>query len=297
MSDIITLPQVLNAHLKQEESAFFIFKHLTDRPAVKNKLLLQQNLISFLQNGEKVIHFGDKVQVINNEQIALLSSGNCLTTEKLSNEQKYCSILFFFDNSALTNFFVKYSSIIDELKLKKVPLNEPFVVFPKDNFIRHFIQSLDFILQNKSANINAVMQLKFEEFMLYLLEKHPETLLSFQGAKKEEYSDFEIKSAVEQNITANLTNEELAFLCNTSVSTFKRRFVKLYNTSPNQYFIQRKMEMAAILLMKNEHPSEVFFKVGYENHSSFSQSFKQYFGISPKHYQQQNIERLPIVFD
>lgn len=293
MSDIIALPQVFISNVKTEDLTFFIFKHLTNTQAVKNKLLLQQNLISFLQNGEKVLHYGDKTQVINNEQIALLSSGNCLTTEKLSNDQKYCSILFFFDNSALTNFFIKYTSIIDEMKLKKASLNEPFVVFHKDDFIRHFIESLDFILSNKSPNINAILQLKFEEFMLYLLEKNPETLLSFQGAKKEEYSDFEIKKAVELNITGNLTIEELAFLCNTSISTFKRRFVKLYHTSPSQYFIQRKMEIAATLLMKNENPSEVFFKVGYENHSSFSQSFKQFFGISPKQYQQQNLNVFP----
>lgn len=293
MSDIIVLPQVFISNVKTEDLTFFVFKHLTNTQAVKNKLLLQQNLISFLQNGEKVLHYGDKTQVINNEQIALLSSGNCLTTEKLSNDQKYCSILFFFDNSALTNFFIKYTSIIDEMKLKNASLNEPFIVFYKDDFIRHFIQSLDFILSNKSPNINAIMQLKFEEFMLYLLEKNPETLLSFQGAKKEEYSDFEIKKAVELNITGNLTIEELAFLCNTSISTFKRRFVKLYHTSPSQYFIQRKMEIAATLLMKNENPSEVFFKVGYENHSSFSQSFKQFFGISPKQYQQQNLNVYP----
>ena len=47
------------------------------------------------------------------------------------------------------------------------------------------------------------------------------------------------------------------------------------------------MEIAASLLLQNENPSEVFYKIGYESHSSFSQSFKQIYGISPKQFQQQ----------
>ncbi|WP_374755933.1 helix-turn-helix domain-containing protein [Emticicia agri] len=86
----------------------------------------------------------------------------------------------------------------------------------------------------------------------------------------------------------NLTLEELAFLCNTSLSTFKRRFMKLYGMPPNKWILQRRMEKAAHLL-KNYHirTSEVFYQVGYENHSSFSQSFKHTFGKTPKEYQTQ----------
>jgi AraC-like DNA-binding protein len=58
---------------------------------------------------------------------------------------------------------------------------------------------------------------------------------------------------------------------------------------PSQYFQQQKMEMAKTLLLQNENPGEVYYKVGYENHSSFSKSFKQVYGISPKQFQQQNM--------
>lgn len=38
-----------------------------------------------------------------------------------------------------------------------------------------------------------------------------------------------------------------------------------------------------------EKMPKVFHKVGYENHSSFSQSFKQTFGITPKEFQMQQL--------
>jgi AraC-like DNA-binding protein len=35
----------------------------------------------------------------------------------------------------------------------------------------------------------------------------------------------------------------------------------------------------------------VFEKVGYENHSSFTQAFKQQFNITPREYQEQKLTR------
>jgi len=166
---------------------------------------------------------------------------------------------------------------------------KPFVVFEKDEFIKTYITSLKLIQLKPATFSDKIIELKFEELMLHLLEKYPAETLSFQTKNQQEYTDFEIRKAVELNITNNLTLEELAFLCHTSVSTFKRKFIKLYNEIPSQYFLQQKMEIAKSLLLQNENPGEVFYKVGYENHSSFSQSFKQVYGISPTQFKQQNL--------
>ncbi|MFH6959127.1 helix-turn-helix domain-containing protein [Flavobacterium aquidurense] len=86
-------------------------------------------------------------------------------------------------------------------------------------------------------------------------------------------------------------------MCHTSVSTFKRKFVKIYNLAPSQYFLLQKIKMAELLLLQNENPSEVFYKVGYESHSSFSQSFKRVQGITPKEFQQRNVTVLQQLLD
>lgn len=286
MNDLITLPKIIFGNSEMPNRSFFIHKHQSNKQVLKNKILLQYNLISFLLTGEKILQYANKTTLINDNQIAILSSGNCLMTEKLSVEKNYCSTLFFFDDKSLTDFFIKYKTIIDKAQAEE--LNEPFVVLEKDHFIKHFIVSLEFVLQ-KSNPSQEILQLKFEEFMLYLLEKHPYVLFSFQKNNQDENVDFQIREAVEKNITNNISLTELAFLCNTSISTFKRKFVKLYNVPPSQYFLQKKMEVASLLLLNRELPSEVSYKIGYENPSSFSQSFKQVFGISPKQYQQQNL--------
>jgi len=268
---------------------FSIYDYASDKQAPRNKIFLPENLISLLEQGEKIVYYANNKTTITDNHFAILSSGNCLMTEKLPVNNSYRSTMLFFGNTALTTFFVKYASIINKISPKPDNEKKPFLVFEKDEFIRNYIASLKLIQQKPASFSDKIIELKFEELMLHLLEKYPNEILSFQTKNQEEYSDFEIRKAVELNITNNLTLEELAFLCHTSVSTFKRKFVKLYNETPSQYFLKQKMEIAKSLLLQNENPSEVFYKVGYENHSSFSQSFKQIFGISPKQFQQQNL--------
>ena len=271
----------------EDSDVLRIHSYVSDKKAQRNKIFLQQNLITLLEQGEKVVHYANKATTITDTQFAILSPGNCLMTEKLPVNNIYRSTMLFFDNAALTKFFIKYASIIDKFSLEFNKRKEPFLVFEKDAFVRNYISSLQFIQPQTSIFSSKMLALKFEEIMLHLLEKYPQEMLSFQIKNQEEYSDLEVRRAVEQNVTNNLTLEELAFLCRTSISTFKRRFLKLYNVAPSQYFLKRKIELAALLLLQNENPSEVFYKVGYENHSSFSQSFKKVHGISPKQFQQQ----------
>ncbi|MBT2622255.1 AraC family transcriptional regulator [Chryseobacterium sp. ISL-6] len=265
------------------------YSYISKEQAQRNKILLQENFINFLEKGEKVLHYANKATTITNAQFAILSSNNCLMTEKLSVDNEYRSTLFFFNDQALSHFFIKYDHIIKSISAYAEKVEEPFLVFEKDEFINHYILSLKLIQQKSSFVSTQMLQLKFEELMLYLLEKYPSAILSFQTRKMEEYSDIEIKKAVEKNLTNNLTLDELAFLCHTSISTFKRKFLRLYNVAPSKYFLQKKMEIATSLLLQNKNPSEVFYEVGYENHSSFSQSFKRIYGISPKQFQQQNV--------
>jgi len=268
---------------------FSIHHYVSDLKAVKSKIFLSQNIISFLEQGEKIVHYADSKTTITSDHFAILSSGNCLITEKLPVNNDYRSFMLFFDNAALMNFFVKYTTIISEISPKPNRIKKPFLVFEKDAIIRNYIDSLKLVQLKQESFSDKIIELKFEELMLHLLEKYPDEILSFQLKNQEENSDYNIRKAVELNITNNLTLEELAFLCHTSVSTFKRKFVKLYSSTPSQYFLHQKMDMAKALLLKNENPSEVFYKIGYENHSSFSKSFKQIYGISPKQFQLQNL--------
>jgi len=270
-------------------STFSIYDYVSSSHAPRNKIFLPQHLISLLEQGEKVVYYANSKTIITDNEFAILSCGHCLMTEKLPANNNYRSTMLFFDSTALTNFFIKYAAIINSISSKPDKVSQPFVVLAKDDFIRNYITSLKLIQSKPTSFSDKIIVVKFEELMLHLLDKYPNEILSFQKINQEEYSDFEIRKAVELNLTNNLTLDELAFLCHTSISTFKRKFVKIYNETPSQYFLQQKMKIAKSLLLQNENPSEVFYKIGYENHSSFSKSFKQVYGLSPKQFQKQDL--------
>ena len=139
----------------------------------------------------------------------------------------------------------------------------------------------------------AVRLLKLEELLLYLLHFDPERFRAIQIITKDR-EQLQIKKVVESHVGQLITVDELAFLCHMSTSTFKRRFSEIYDTTPQKWLLTRKLEMAAELLGSGgESPSGVYLKVGYQNHSSFSEAFRNHFGHTPTDFQQQRLNVVP----
>jgi AraC-like DNA-binding protein len=288
--DIINLPQDIFPGKKDILDDIIFHNYSAPFGSFKGKSILHRNAISLVLSGEKTMHFANQTVVINEDEFHFLSAGNCLVSMNLSHKKVFSSILIFFDNKTLANFYLKYNAQITEIKRKRKIHNEPYVAFKKDSFVLNFIASLKLLFRAGSTISTQMKHLKFEELMLHLLEAYPDKLLSFQTTQKDATDGLELRKVVETNIVNNITIEDMAFLCNISLSTFKRRFIKIYGTSPNKWILQKRMDIAKDLLQHhNEKPSEVFYKVGYENHSSFTKSFKQAFGITPKEFQLQQL--------
>lgn len=273
---------------KTEVEPVSISRYSSKVPSAKNRITLQQNLFSFLLEGEKTVYYAGTTVQIKPSQFLLLARGNCLMSEKTAAEGGgYESIMLFFDNKVLSDFFTRYPGVL-EIQNGKV-YEEPYLLFEKDEFLKNFIQSLSHIMaagQSVSANMLIV---KLYELLLYLGENYPGQLQKLRNMSQEEGDETLIRQAVTANINQPVTMEELAFLCHTSLSTFKRRFSKIFGTSPNKWLLEKRMQKAAQLLkQENCKASEIYYEVGYENLSSFIQSFKQVYGVTPKQYQLSN---------
>lgn len=288
-NDIINLPEDIPS-LNGEQSEEIIFHDYTAAGSGKGKSVLNKNAISLVISGEKTMHFADKTVYIKSDEFHFLSSGNCVASMDPSGKEPFRTILLFFDNKILSDFFIKYNHLTNSLQNTKKKFGQHYVAFKKDRFVSNYITSVDLLLQSRGKLSGAMKLLKFEELLLHLLEAYPDKLLSFQTSRNVNTDDFEIRKAVEANVTNQLNLEELAFLCHTSLSTFKRRFLQLYGMPPNKWILQKRMEAAKNLLINHkEKPSEIYYKLGFENHSSFTQSFKKSFGITPKEFQQLNV--------
>jgi len=261
--------------------------YTSGKASIKNKIVLNQNMINMLVSGNKTIVYPDATAVVNAGELVMLSTGNILTSELLTDGNQFSSILFYFSNELFNKFLIKYHNLIQSV----TPLKgkSPFLIFKQDIFIKHFITSIQALLSSEKQIPTAVKEIKLEELLLYLLHVDPERFRAIQILTKDK-EQLQIKKVVETHIGQLITVEELAFLCHMSVSTFKRHFRKIYQASPQKWLLTQKLELAAQLLSSaEESPSSVYLKVGYQNHSSFSEAFRNYFGTTPSDYQIQKL--------
>jgi AraC-like DNA-binding protein len=281
--DLITGPAV-------DKNEIIIRHYRSGQDSTKNKIILNSNMINLVISGSKTVVYPQTTLTVQQGELVLLTTGNILTSELIRNEKGFESMLIYFSNEVLNNFWVKYQSLMTVATPQK--LKSPFLIYPQDAFIRQYVQSLVMLLQSNTSVSPQIKQLKIEELLLYIFQQDPAKLQSLQVISKD-HADLQLKKAVETHIGLPITIEELAFLCNMSSSTFKRNFNRLYNSSPQQWLLERKLEKAAELLsFPDESPSGVYLKVGYKNHSSFSYAFRQHFGVNPSDYQAQHLNVL-----
>ena len=259
--------------------------YTSGKDSVKNRIVLNQNMINLLVSGTKTVVYPDATAVVNAGELVVLSTGNVLTSELLTGGQQFSSILFYFSNELFNRFLIKYDHLLQSV----TPLRgkQPFLIFKQDNFIKQFIASMQALITAENELPAAVRLIKLEELLLYLLHFDPERFRAIQIITKDR-EQLQIKKVVESHVGQLITVDELAFLCHMSTSTFKRRFSDIYHTTPQKWLLIRKLELAAELLRSGaESPSGVYLKVGYQNHSSFSEAFRNHFGHTPSDYQQQ----------
>ena len=274
----ITLPDelALNSTLSIE-----VYDYESTQEISKQQILLNKNTFSFLQEGTKEVFFDNSSYAINNSQFLLMKSGNCLMTEKLSSvEEYYRSVLLFFSNEDVLKFIRKF-----ELNAPDSKNYYSTYSFSYDVFIKRFVESLLDISKLSKKIQSRILETKFEEIMLYLVEfKGVEFLYSLISNSSNEHQKF--IQTIESNQLNKLTIKELSFISNMSVSTFKREFEKHFRSTPSKWFQEKRLEHAAFLLKNNsKRPSDIFEEIGYETLSNFTQAFKLKFGLTPKQYQ------------
>lgn len=277
--EIVTIPQAFDEF---QDAPIRVIDYRSSNPCQKQKVNLDQNTISFLMEGAKEVFADTSTLSIRNSHFLVMRSGHCLMTEKLSFENSYRSVLLFFSDELLLSLATKHLAPMTD---EEAPAS--IVAIPYDTFLHAFVQSLLGLQTLPPEAQTPLLLVKLEELFLYLLQTNPSTLQLFLKGTKDNRTQRLIQ-VVESNRLKKLSLHELAFLCNMSISSFKRAFQKQFGTSPSKWFHKKRLEHAAYLLEKEgKRASDIFEDAGYENLSNFIQAFKTRYGMTPKKFQSQ----------
>ena len=154
-----------------------------------------------------------------------------------------------------------------------------------DPLLKSFKDSIGYLIENSEFADEALIKIKLKEFVhLMMRQQQNESILGFISSLFNPV-DYNIDQTIANNLYSNLSIEELAFLNNMSVSTFKRKFKEKYHTSPHQYLSKKKIEYACVLLQKADvNIAQVAFDCGFEDVSTFNRNFKKLMGVNPTAY-------------
>lgn len=135
-----------------------------------------------------------------------------------------------------------------------------------------------FDLQEKLPEHIAAMKMEEGISILRTIDESIDSLLTdFSEPGKINLPDF-----MEKYYRFNMPMEKFGYLTGRSLSTFNRDFKKAFQSTPQRWLTQKRLEFAHYQLTENKaKPSEIYMDAGFENLSHFSTAFKRHFGYAP----------------
>jgi AraC family transcriptional regulator len=97
-----------------------------------------------------------------------------------------------------------------------------------------------------------------------------------------------IEDYIEQNISRNITLEELATICGCAPVQFSRKFYAHYGMRPHAYLLARKVERACQhLRMDRIALKEIALLCGFADQSHLNRIFRRHMNMTPAEYRKQ----------
>lgn len=270
----VSIPNHLLTNDASQEA--YIINYIRQEKLFRQKVSFEYYTFSFLMEGRKRIHSSTAFKKVDPANFLVVKRGNCLMTETLSESSVYQSKLVLFSKDFLQNFLKKHKIVIPRNPKASSKL---YKTFSFDPYIQLYLRSIE------HQDLSPRMQyLKVEELLVYCYETFGDELFSFLI---EETAYPNLQQVVEEHLNENLSVEELSFLCNMSLSTFKRAFYDTYQATPSKWIKNKRLELSKNDLYNLDlRASDIYLKYGFGSLSRYINAFKETYGITPKQFQQ-----------
>lgn len=213
--------------------------------------------------------------VIKENTVVLVKKNQLIRTIKYpSKSGNYKFIAITLDKETLHSYALE-----NKIVIKKRYEGKQKMFFEPNEFLNsYFISLAPYINKTKKATPK-LADLKVREAIELLLDSNPDFIYILFDFNKQYKIDLE--EFMNNNFMFNVPIESFAKLTGRSISTFKRDFAKVFNSTPKQWLQDRRLEEAYYKIKhKQEKPTEFYLDLGFENLSHFYTSFKHKYGLT-----------------
>lgn len=233
--------------------------------------------IVYIKSGsETITNHCNEIYSLGPGEALFLPQGLNLHSDYLHEKNGLNAYLLFFGEDVLSRF-MSAGNIDSRSRTNKQAIYKIGANTTLDKYFKSFHSIYDCF-----NNSSQLLQLKLLEllFIVDLIDGgnlRSRLLAEQKGRKKRN-----IKRLMDRYALSRLSVQQLALLSGRSVSAFNREFKLLYNTTPKQWLIDRRLDNAHSLLSKEGWTvTAVAIEAGYSNVSHFIAAFKKKYGATP----------------
>lgn len=240
----------------------------------KSDIMFDQHMLIWFISGETKIVQADATYFFKKGDIFLIPRNQLATIINYPKDgQPHKTVVMHLSIKRLRDFYAN-------LSVKPKPLtSQKIYCFNNHPLLESCLSSLIPYFEMKDLPED-IASLKITEAISILrtVDKEIDNVL----ANFEEPGKINLTEYMEKNFMFNLSMEKFGYLTGRSLTTFKRDFKKVFNTTPQRWLTQKRLELAHYQFTeKKKKPIEVCYEVGFENLSHFSFAFKKQFGYPP----------------
>lgn len=199
-------------------------------------------------------------------------------------EDGFCVLMFFMKDDFIKKC-VREDISKESTTFKKI--NHPDVVYRIDvseSLITLYHSFFSYLKQGKKIP-DKIMELKFREMLLNICSDQNNTDIKNVFYTLSQNVDGEIEQIMEEQYIYNLKVDEFARLCGKSISSFKREFKKIYNTTPGKWLVTKRLYLARNLILNTTFTiQQICYDCGFESDSHFVRAFKKQFDMTPNQW-------------
>lgn len=250
----------------------------THSHATEGTMYLQDHVLLFVLKGIYTVRFGDQEYTVRKNEMVLLQKAIVIQYEKYGEPDSEYELdyMMFFIKDDLLNEFIKMSNHKPSYDAALVPVS----VKPMNDRLISYIDSIEPYFHEKDKIEDGLIKLKLLELLYDVVNADKSFLCQFLQLKHKK--PLSIVEVIEDNLVNPVSLNDLAYLSGRSLSTFKREFQAIYNTSTFQWIRNRRLEKAKDMLTHSGvSVTDACFATGFENAAHFSKAFKKRFGIPP----------------
>lgn len=240
----------------------------------KSDIIFDQHMLVWFISGETKIVQAEATYVFKKGDIFLIPRNQLATIINYPKDgEPHKTVIMHLTTTRLRDFYTSLNV------LPTPPVSQKIHSYNNHPLLESCLASLIPYFDMKDIPEN-IASLKIQEAISILRAIDPgidDVLTNF-----EEPGKIDLVTYMEKNFMFNMPMERFGYLTGRSLTTFKRDFKKAFNTTPQRWLTQKRLELAHYhLAEKKQRPIDVCYETGFENLSHFSFAFKKRFGYAP----------------